>query len=184
MLFSTTSLLALAATALASPARRAETVCPAATTLEYAQRVVYAYAQTAPGATYAAFESIPFGVGGKSGACTTVIIPDGTGCQIPVGTTGNGVVQFGTETRQAFSQVTGQYETFPNGTSLIRTNVTLGVRNLVPVPFTFTGEVYLDFNSDCDIYAVRAYAQVPTKVLEQEFQLAGIPIAACTDLPV
>lgn len=58
------------------------------------------------------------------------------------------------------------------------------MRNLVPVPFTFTGEVYLDFNSDCDIYAVRAYAQVPTKVLEQEFQLAGIPIAACTDLPV
>jgi hypothetical protein len=39
--------------------------------------------------------------------------------------TGNDVVNFGTETRQVFSSVTGEYVDFPdNGTTVIYTNVT------------------------------------------------------------
>ena len=50
--------------------------------------------------------------------------PNGGG-PIPVGVTGNDVVNFGTATRQVFSSVTGEYVDFPrNGTTVIYTNVT------------------------------------------------------------
>lgn len=42
----------------------------------------------------------------------------------------------------------------------IYTNVTLGVSSIVPIPVTFSGQVYLDFNNDCRITAVRAYAEI------------------------
>lgn len=47
-----------------------------------------------------------------------------------------------------------------NGTTVIYTNVTLGVQSLVPIPVTFSGQVYVDFNTDCRIYGVRAYAEM------------------------
>lgn len=50
--------------------------------------------------------------------------PNGGG-PVPVGVTGNDVVNFGTESRQVFSSVTGEYVDFPdNGTTVIYTNVT------------------------------------------------------------
>lgn len=61
---------------------------------------------------------------------------------------------------------------------------TLGVRNLVPVPVTFRGYVFLDYNDDCRIYAVRAYAQVPTRVLNESFISIGAPLPPCQELPV
>lgn len=64
---------------------------------------------------------------------------------------------------------------------------TLGVRNNVPVPFTFTGHVYMDYNSDCRIYQARAYAQVPSEVLGEAFSTAGLPplpAQVCGILPV
>lgn len=65
--------------------------------------------------------------------------PNGGG-PVLVGVTGQGVVNFGTETRQAFSSVTGRYVDFPhNGTTVIYTEVTLGVNSVVPIPTTFSG---------------------------------------------
>lgn len=42
---------------------------------------------------------------------------------------------------------------------------TLGVRNEIPIPVTFTADVFLDYTDDCGVNGVRAYATVPTKVL-------------------
>ena len=64
---------------------------------------------------------------------------------------------------------------------------TIGARNDVPVPFTFTGHVYMDYDVNCRIYQARAYAQVPISVLNQSFSTAGIPPlppAVCGVLPV
>jgi hypothetical protein len=103
--------------------------------------------------------------------------PNGGG-PVPVGVTGNGVVAFGTETRQVFSKVTGEYSDFgANGTALILTNVTLGVSSIVPVPVTFSGQVYLDFNANCRITAVRAFAQIPRYI-------AGVPVDIYKLLPI
>lgn len=104
--------------------------------------------------------------------------PNG-GTGIPVAVTGNGVVTFGTTTRQVFSKVTGNYVDFPaNGTTVIYTDVTLGVRSDLPIPVTFAGQVYLDFTADCRISAVRAYAEVPTEINGQPtdiYKLLGLP---------
>lgn len=114
-------------------------------------------------------------------------IADGT-CPIPVATTGAGTYEFAVETRQVFSHLTGEFIDFPeNGTTLINTNVTLGVRNNVPIPFTFLGHVYMDYNEDCRIYQARAFAQVPIEVLGLAFSTAGIPplpSQVCGALPV
>jgi hypothetical protein len=78
-----------------------------------------------------------------------------------------------------FSSVTGQYKDFgSNGTTVIYTNVTLGVSSIVPVPVTFSGQVYLDFNNNCRITAVRAYAEIPTYINGKPvtiYQLLPIP---------
>lgn len=114
-------------------------------------------------------------------------IADGT-CPIPVATTGAGTYEFAVETRQVFSHLTGEFIDFPdNGTTLINTNVTLGVRNNIPIPFTFLGHVYMDYNEDCRIYQARAFAQVPIEVLGLAFSTAGIPplpSQVCGALPV
>lgn len=98
---------------------------------------------------------------------------------MPVGVTGNGVVDFGTETRQIFSKVTGEYKDFgANGTAVIYTNVTFGVSSTIPVPVTFAGQVYLDFNANCRITAVRAWAEIPRYINGQPtdiYKLLPIP---------
>lgn len=61
---------------------------------------------------------------------------------------------------------------------MIYTNVTLGVSSIVPIPVTFSGQVYLDFNNDCRITAVRAYAEIPTYINGQPtdiYKLLPIP---------
>jgi hypothetical protein len=40
----------------------------------------------------------------------------------------------------------------------------VGVSSIVPIPVTFSGQVYLDFTADCRIEAVRAYAEIPTYI--------------------
>lgn len=47
----------------------------------------------------------------------------------------------------------------------------MGVNSVVPIPVTFSGQVYLDFNPDCRITAVRAYAEVPTYIDGKPFDL-------------
>lgn len=94
---------------------------------------------------------------------------------------------FGTTTRQAFFEVTGQYTDFPqNGTTLINTNVTLGVMSAISSGVTFAGQVYLDFNEACRITAVRAFAQVPAFINGQPTDLGkilGIPKLPLPSIP-
>lgn len=51
---------------------------------------------------------------------------------------------------------------------------TLGVRDQVPIPFTFAGHVYMDYDENCRIYAARAFAEIPIEVLNREFSLRGL----------
>ncbi|PIA88707.1 hypothetical protein CB0940_06836 [Cercospora beticola] len=166
----TSTLVACAAvlgSAVAAPApvpQFSSGTCTAERRIAISGQVPFAYAQPGVTAVREAFRDIPFGVPDLDGSCVTQIWPNGGG-PITVGVTGNGVVNFGVATRQAFSSVTGQYVDFPqNGTTVIYTNVTLGVSSIVPAPVTFSGQVYLDFNTDCRITAVRAFAQVPTYI--------------------
>lgn len=97
--------------------------------------------------------------------------------------------------------VTGNYIDFPaNGTTDIQTNVvcisilyfpqteankkqqqTLGVRDVIPIPVTFYANVYLDFDDNCNILAVRAFAQIPTLVLGLILNPPGIPAGTLPD---
>ncbi|SMQ46696.1 unnamed protein product [Zymoseptoria tritici ST99CH_1A5] len=171
------ALAAVVGSAVALPQFTSGT-CTPERRIAIAKQIPYAYSQDGVVAVYEAFHDIPFGVGNLDGPCVTEIYPNGGG-PVLVGVTGQGVVNFGTETRQAFSSVTGRYVDFPhNGTTVIYTEVTLGVNSVVPIPTTFSGEVYLDYNSDCRITAVRAYAEVPTYILGQPtdiYKLLPIP---------
>ena len=79
---------------------------------------------------------------------------------------------------------------FDNGTVLLSVEIRLGARDLIPAPVTFHGYVYMDYNSDCRIYAARAYAAIPTSVLTLMFP-DGFPqvpnggaYPVCKNLPV
>ncbi|KAK5168959.1 uncharacterized protein LTR77_006268 [Saxophila tyrrhenica] len=165
----------------------ASAACSAETRLAGAKQVVYSYNLSGLGQSAAGFKEVPFGAPGAGGGCVTTLIADGT-CPIPVATTGSGTYDFAVETRQVFSDVTGEYIDFAdNGTTLINTNVTLGVRDIVGIPITFAGHVYIDHNDDCRIYQVRAYAEVPISVLGLAFSTAGVPPLpkpVCDSLPV
>ena len=113
-----TLLLALAALSGVNSAA----VCTPEHRIAGGQGVIFAYAQTLPGATYAAFNSIPFGIGGLGGKCITTILADGLP-GAPVGFTGVDVVNFGTATRQVFSKVTGFFTDFPANNSMVINNV-------------------------------------------------------------
>ncbi|KAF2173360.1 hypothetical protein M409DRAFT_61809 [Zasmidium cellare ATCC 36951] len=133
------------------------------------------------------FDEVPWGSPDSAGTCLTTIIPNGLGCAIPVATTGAGTEQFALETRQVFHKLT---ETavipFDNGTVLYSVEIQLGAREIVGLPATFHGWVYMDFNTDCRIYSARAYANVPTSVLGLLFPNTPLPdlMAACKALPV
>ncbi|KUJ07452.1 uncharacterized protein LY89DRAFT_789560 [Mollisia scopiformis] len=134
--------------------------CTSADRIGYASQVPYAYNLSPLGASAAAFEAIPF-----NADCQTSIAANGAPA-VPVAIDGNTTVVFAVATRQLFSTVTGNYIDFPaNGTTDIQTNVTLGVRGIITIPVTFFANVYLDFDDDCTITAVRAFAEVPTVVL-------------------
>ncbi|KAL2069383.1 hypothetical protein VTL71DRAFT_14062 [Oculimacula yallundae] len=167
----------LAALAMLSAVNGAA-VCTPEQRIAGGKGVIFAYAQTTPGATLAAFRNIPFGIGGFEGKCITTILADGLP-GAPVGFTGNDVVAFGTATRQVFSEVTGFYTDFPQNNSMVinNANVTLGVRNLIPVPVTFNADVYLDYSPapDCRVQAVRAYARIPSEVLGLMTANPGVP---------
>ncbi|EME43729.1 hypothetical protein DOTSEDRAFT_34317 [Dothistroma septosporum NZE10] len=174
-------LSAFLAAALSTSAYAAA-ACTAKDRLYYANQVPVSYSQTGPVATEESFSQIPFGVGSLSGPCETVIYPNG-GPGIIVGETGEDVVRFGTTTRQGFYSVTGKYEDFPqNGTTVIYTNVTLGVESDVDSGVTFAGQVYLDFNTACRISAVRAFAEVPKYIDGQPTNLSQI--LSFPDLPL
>ncbi|CZS96912.1 uncharacterized protein RCO7_02662 [Rhynchosporium graminicola] len=140
--------------------------------------VISAYAQTLPGATYAAFSNLPLGIGGLGGKCITTILADGLP-GAPVGFTGRDVVNFGTATRQVFSKVTGFLTDFPQNNSMVinNANITLGLRSIVKLPVTFNADVYLDYSPapDCRIQAVRAYARLPSEVLGMITAKPGVP---------
>ncbi|KAM3424402.1 hypothetical protein BST61_g6409 [Cercospora zeina] len=163
---------AVLGSAIAAPAPQFSSgTCTAERRIAISGQVPFAYAQPGVIAVREAFQDIPFGVPDLDGSCVTQIWPNGGG-PITVGVTGNGVVNFGTTTRQVFSEVTGEYVDFAqNGTTVIYTNVTLGVNSVLPIPVTFSGQVYLDFNPDCRITAVRAFAQIPTFINGQPTDL-------------
>lgn len=35
---------------------------------------------------------------------------------------------------------------------------------MIPIPVTFSAHVYLDFDQECEIEKVRAFAQIPSEV--------------------
>ncbi|CZR61848.1 uncharacterized protein PAC_11745 [Phialocephala subalpina] len=138
--------------------------CTTSQRLAIAAQIPAAYNLSPLGASYAAFEAIPF-----APLCQTSIAPNGLP-PVPVAIDRSTTELFAQATRQLFSEVTGCYVDFPrNGTTDIQTNVTLGVRDIIPIPVTFSANVYLDFGVDlhgnCQINAVRAFATIPSQVL-------------------
>lgn len=119
-MFTRTLALALSALSVVSGAA----VCTPERRIAGGQGVIFAYAQTAPGATLAAFRDIPFGIGSLEGKCITTILADGLP-GAPVGFTGNDVVNFGVATRQAFSKVTGFFTDFPKNNSMVINNANI-----------------------------------------------------------
>jgi len=59
--------------------------------------------------------------------------------------------------------------------TLTGSNQTLGVRSIVPVPVTFSADVFLDYTPECRIKAVRAYARIPSEVLGFMTKNPGVP---------
>jgi hypothetical protein len=116
---------------------------------------------------------------------------------IPVAVNGQTSYDFAVASRQVFSKVTGDYVDFPsNGTTEIITDVvsprcrwlsclytasnlyriqTLGALHSITIPVTFRGYVFLDYNSDCTIDFVRAFAEIPTEVANIMFTSLGYP---------
>ncbi|KAF8865704.1 hypothetical protein BDZ45DRAFT_684226 [Acephala macrosclerotiorum] len=152
--------------------------CTASDRLAIAAQIPNAYDLSPIGASNAAFDAIPF-----APLCQTSIAANGLP-PLPVAIDRSTTELFAKATRQLFSEVTGYYIDFPaNGTTDIQTNVTLGVRNIIPIPVTFFANVYLDFGTDlsgnCQINAVRAFATIPSQVLglilaDSPLDLSGI----------
>ncbi|GIZ47890.1 hypothetical protein CKM354_001096900 [Cercospora kikuchii] len=179
-IFSLASLALLASTASA--------VCPADTRIQTSNQVAIAYNAQGLGNSAREFEKVPWGSPNRAGTCLTTIIPNGLGCAIPVATTGAGTYQFAVETRQVFNQLNvTEIVPFSNGTTLLSVEIRIGAREFVPIPVTFHGYVYMDYNDDCRIYSARAYADVPTSVLGQLVAI-GAPGGGlgpvCQQLPI
>ncbi|KAK6429840.1 hypothetical protein LTR95_014012 [Oleoguttula sp. CCFEE 5521] len=129
-----------------------------------AQLIITSYAATEPGASAAGFLQLPLG-----DDCHTYINPNG-GPAVPVAIDAATTRDFATSSRQAFSKVTGVFDDYKNGTTIIHTNVTLGALHAIAVPVTFYADVHLEYNLDsCLMQKLQAFATLPTVV-------AGIPI--------
>ncbi|EME78741.1 uncharacterized protein MYCFIDRAFT_178849 [Pseudocercospora fijiensis CIRAD86] len=90
--------------------------------------------------------------------------PNG-GPAIPVAIDRTTTYDFALGTRQLFSRVTGLYTDYNNGTTIIHTNVTLGVLHSVAIPVTFYADVYLFYDlADCLMQKIQAFATIPTQV--------------------
>ncbi|KAF2208411.1 hypothetical protein CERZMDRAFT_101478 [Cercospora zeae-maydis SCOH1-5] len=158
------SLLFVASLALV--ASTASALCPTDTRIQSSLQVGVAYNAEGLGNSAREFMAVPWGSPDRAGTCLTTIIPNGLGCAIPVATTGAGTYQFAVETRQVFNNLTvTEVLPFDNGTVLLSVEIMVGAREFVPLPVTFHGYVYMDYNDDCRIYSARAYADVPTSVL-------------------
>ncbi|USW46710.1 hypothetical protein Slin15195_G000290 [Septoria linicola] len=146
------------------------------------------YSAKGLGASAEPFKLVPWGAPDSAGTCLTTIIPNGLGCAIPVATTGAGTYQFAVETRQVFNNLTvTEARPFDNGTVLLSVEIRLGAREFIPAPATFHGYVYMDYSTECRIYAARAYADVLTFVFNQLVSI-GVPNGGagpvCKQLPV
>lgn len=91
-------------------------VCTPEIRLGAGQAVIDAYAQTAPGASAAAFNQIPYGVGGLDGKCIETFLVDSLP-PVLTGLTGHDCANFGTETRQLISKFVGYPTDFPQNNS-------------------------------------------------------------------
>ncbi|OQO00801.1 hypothetical protein B0A48_13488 [Cryoendolithus antarcticus] len=128
-----------------------------------AQLIITSYAATEPGASAAGFLQLPL-----ENDCHTYINPNG-GPAVPVAIDAATTRDFATSSRQAFSKVTGVFDDYRNGTTIIHTNVTLGALHAIAVPVTFYADVHLEYNLDsCLMQKIQAFAIIPTVV-------AGIP---------
>ncbi|KAE8445868.1 hypothetical protein EG329_012791 [Mollisiaceae sp. DMI_Dod_QoI] len=137
----------------------AAATCTAAQRLASSEQAVYDY-NLSPAASDVAFTQLPFAEN-----CQISIAADGLPA-VPVAVDRTTAVAFTIYSRDLFSSVTGEYLDFPaNGTTVITTNVTLGVLGIITVPVTYSAHVYLDYNTDCEIVNVRAFAQIPSQVL-------------------
>ncbi|KAK4613601.1 hypothetical protein CLAFUW4_09584 [Fulvia fulva] len=177
--------LAVAATTVAAQE------CTTQRRIDTSDQVAIAYNAEGFGASAEAFKLVPWGSPDSAGTCLTTIIPNGLGCAIPVATTGAGTYQFAVETRQVFNQLNvTEIVPFNNGTVLLSVEIHIGAREFVPIPVTFHGYVYMDYNTDCRIYSARAYADVPTSVLNMMIPggTPGLPapglLPLCKNLPI
>ncbi|KAK6438349.1 hypothetical protein LTR95_005452 [Oleoguttula sp. CCFEE 5521] len=138
--------------------------CTAKQRLAGAQLIITSYAATEPGASAAGFLQLPL-----EDDCHTYINPNG-GPAVPVAIDAATTRDFATTSRQAFSKVTGVFDDYKNGTTIIHTNVTLGALHAMAIPVTFYADVHLEYNLDsCLMQKIQAFATIPTVV-------AGIPI--------
>ncbi|KAB8338716.1 hypothetical protein FH972_021661 [Carpinus fangiana] len=92
--------------------------------------------------------------------------PNGLGA-ITVAVDGSTTYDFALATRQAFTRVTGEYVDFgdQNRTTVIKTEVTLGLLHSIMLPVTFSANVYFYFDASCMIYQITAYATIPSVIL-------------------
>ncbi|GAA5975446.1 hypothetical protein JCM11641_004266 [Rhodosporidiobolus odoratus] len=140
----------------------ASPVCTSEKRIAIVKQIPAAYNKNELGGTASGFAAIPF-----ADSCPTFIAADGLP-PVYVSQTGNDIRAFGTLTRQVFSHVTGEYTDFANGTTLINTDVTLGIRSIIPLPVGFAGQVYCDFDESCRIKAV------PNQILGVHTDLAYV----------
>ena len=100
-----------------TPITTAASVCTSAARLAGARQVPYAYNLKEPGASAAAFGQVPF-----APDCVITVYPNGLPGVITAidGPTSRA---FAINSRQAFSDVTGEYTDYENGTTIIHTVV-------------------------------------------------------------
>nr|OQO22310.1 hypothetical protein B0A51_09905 [Rachicladosporium sp. CCFEE 5018] len=169
MLFSTTLLAAVSAIPAVSalPTELMESrssSCTPNQRLAGAQLIINSYAATEPGASAAGFLQLPL-----EDDCHTYVNPNGRPA-VPVAVDAATTRDFATSSRQAFSKVTGVFDDYKNGTTIVHTNVTLGALHAIAIPVTFHADVHLEYNLDsCLMQKIQAFATIPTVV-------AGIPI--------
>lgn len=74
-------------------------------------------------------------------------------------------VDFAVAITQVLSGATASYTDFNNGTTLLQTNITLGLLQSITVPVTLYADAYLTYDvSTCLMNDITAYITAPTEV--------------------
>ncbi|OQO03110.1 hypothetical protein B0A48_11365 [Cryoendolithus antarcticus] len=158
MLFSTTLLAAVSAIPAVSALPTELMVsrsssCTPNQRLAGAQLIINFYAATEPGASAAGFLQLPL-----EDDCHTYVNANGRAA-VPVAVDAATTCDFASSSHQAFSKVTGVFDDYKNGTTIVHTNVTLGALHAIAIPVTFHADVHLEYNLDsCLMQKIQAFA--------------------------